>query len=1858
MIRRLVVPSVRARTVAMAAIFGFTTFFVSAAPAEAPLPRPEALTPKDARAAYCASVPSFEGHLTNTASTTAIATYSTTGNVYGYISEVVDDWSCTAFYRYDGLVWMRADAEDDANFDWGALINSTSVACNWAIGSTDYLKANATTDCPDSDAEYALPIFLSNWQTTMLEAVWRSDPSPDNPGEFTFVHTDCDSWYYSEALKENVTWSTSATANRPGANCDPYAIESTDTTQAIAVDATAPQLAFDWPPAGGPALVTAAFGGIGFDAIDPVAGFSDASHDWDLQRQRATWSGTACGTFANDTTTGHLTSGTTAGADQVVSQGLADNTCYRWTLAARDANGNTATTITSGTIRTDLSKGLGTRDHHTFETWDLGAGDSLSVNVGNGNLVLRHPVLDVPIRGGSFGVDLVYNRHDPTNVGLGPGWRLDVFRRLAVNGDGSVTYTDGDGSRHTFTDPVGTTIKTYTRPASLYATLVRDTGATPDRFTLTWRDGAFDRFDELAANTGYLVRDEDRHGNAMALSYDGSQQLTRIEDPISRDIDLTWTSGKLTAIRDWAVVSGGVVQTSGTPNRTHRFFYSGADLRGWADPLAPSGDCTAGGSHITCLAYPANGLDVARTQTYQYLDVTPNPDVIATGTRTITSKVTFVNADVGTVRTAQEVADTTAGTAFSHTAQRQTQVVRRGTPGSSPDTTTRYTHGSAGDVYARITTEARKLGSSWITTATTWNGTYPMEVASVTDDQGGSLERTVSNTWSAGTLGPNLTRVVEPLTTTDERWTDHVYNANHDVTETRVSLEGSTTERAITRYCYGSACNTGDAGDDLLRVIENYVDKTAGGANGHVEDVTTEYQVDAYGQRTRETRQNHAPGGTLLDARAIGYEYDTAGNLTREIRNFVSGTVTNPGDDITPNATTNARTDLTTVHTYDTAGNRVSSADPRRAIETAKGTSLGADDFVTRWTSDALGQRLTKATPTTPGITISCAPTSPDCRRSTWSCDELGAVRRSIDFGNLLTATFSDRAGRTFATFEDPPDVGGTKPATTTGETTVDPIGRTLTASDQAQAADPARGYTAYEYDELGRQVGVADAVGTAAELATLTAYDALDRPVSVTLGANTATAQTTVTRYHASGQVYEVDDEFTCKRTVYDYRGNPTGVREGITPGGVPCVGEGTRRLTNTWDGLGRLTRTVVDTGEGAGDWLLDDSFDAAGHKRTSSAVVSGDTTTVTSTTNPLDETVSEGRSDGSIAKSNFDPVGNVADACYWASVPAPAEACKAVGSSFTTPPTRHTTTTFDARDNRVRLRDATTNATTLCDPDHNYQVEATYLPTKMTGANVDVEHQSTFGYDERHRLKDIAHQRCTRSAPADPDSHACSSTAATGSVGYAYDANDNRIQVDEDNGATSADRRYCYDPQDRIQYRNTGAACSSSAKDEEYQYDASGNRIKAITGSTTDFAYNAAGQLCQVGGTTCGTPDVTYDSAGRTASWNGWHLKYDGHDRLLKACRDAGCTSAADQVRMWYDGEGRRTKIVTDPASGDTITRSFRYQGEAIGEERVKIGTGAETVSQRYLVDESGSIVEVIIPSGANAGTYVVTWNGHGDAMGLWRIKPDGTLERANTYTHSTWGTPFTNSGHVNSATGLAYGDLGFRHLYVGEFDVRWDDEAGLELLYMHARHYSPALGRFLQPDPDRSEANLYAYAANNPVTEMDPDGTCFIVCAIVGAAVNVAIYAATTDDFDLAEAAGEAVVGGALGMTGVGLLAKVASGAKLLSKISKATRTLGKPGRVLAGKTLGSVRRFQIHSRKVDAKAFRATGVVRKELVIKRLRMRLAPFGNGRSWRPHYHRAVPKANGKGSVRDQGMRRHRPWDTRPTDKSWRSRW
>ncbi len=120
--------------------------------------------------------------------------------------------------------------------------------------------------------------------------------------------------------------------------------------------------------------------------------------------------------------------------------------------------------------------------------------------------------------------------------------------------------------------------------------------------------------------------------------------------------------------------------------------------------------------------------------------------------------------------------------------------------------------------------------------------------------------------------------------------------------------------------------------------------------------------------------------------------------------------------------------------------------------------------------------------------------------------------------------------------------------------------------------------------------------------------------------------------------------------------------------------------------------------------------------------------------------------------------------------------------------------------------------------------------------------------------------------------------------------------------------------------------------------------------------------------------------------------------------------------------------------------------------------------TLSRFYTVDETGTILKMTIPSGqTNAGTYLVSWNGHGDALALHRIKSDGGLELANSYSYTTWGAPTITGSHVNSNTNANYGDLGFRYLYVGQFGVQWDNAYGLGLHYKQARHYASAIGPF---------------------------------------------------------------------------------------------------------------------------------------------------------------------------------------------------
>jgi RHS repeat-associated protein len=335
----------RWRTVLLAILFTATTFAVDAAPVNLPAPLAEALGPTPVQAGFCASNAAFTGRLTASSSSTTAVSRTTSPTVYGYISSVQAAWSCTLYYRYSGITWNTSATL--GTFRWGNLINSQSVACNFVVGSTDYIKGNSTSDCPDTDAEYALSASLSP------QGVYQRDINHNSIGDFSFVQTDCGSYYGGALTITDHSWSTSTSANRPGANCDSIDTDDTNTSQTITYDSTNPTVAITSPASAGPYERDYATYQPVFNPSDNVAGFG-GSYVWSLQRQKAPVTALdTCGTWANDTAAGNLVTGTAEGSQTAASQTLANVTCYRWKLTAEDQNGNGPVSVTSGTLFID-----------------------------------------------------------------------------------------------------------------------------------------------------------------------------------------------------------------------------------------------------------------------------------------------------------------------------------------------------------------------------------------------------------------------------------------------------------------------------------------------------------------------------------------------------------------------------------------------------------------------------------------------------------------------------------------------------------------------------------------------------------------------------------------------------------------------------------------------------------------------------------------------------------------------------------------------------------------------------------------------------------------------------------------------------------------------------------------------------------------------------------------------------------------------------------------------------------------------------------------------------------------------------------------------------------------------------------------------------------------------------------------------------------------------------------------------------------------------------------------------------------------------------------------------------------------
>ena len=320
-----------------------------------------------------------------------------------------------------------------------------------------------------------------------------------------------------------------------------------------------------------------------------------------------------------------------------------------------------------------------------------------------------------------------------------------------------------------------------------------------------------------------------------------------------------------------------------------------------------------------------------------------------------------------------------------------------------------------------------------------------------------------------------------------------------------------------------------------------------------------------------------------------------------------------------------------------------------------------------------------------------------------------------------------------------------------------------------------------------------------------------------------------------------------------------------------------------------------------------------------------------------------------------------------------------------------------------------------------------------------------------------------------------------------YAYDGGGNIMSAGGD--------RYRYDGANRL--TSATAHTPSSANAQTFQYDAHGNLRRVDTQTTptggtaanvaTVLAIDAATNRLIEQPTTADCPSGVvcvsggYDSAGRQTSANGTiAYQWDALGNMTEL------RSLGRQERYVYDASNERIAIVA--VSGSAERRSYTLRGpdaKVLRElvDRVNNGVHQWTWSRDY-VYRSGQLLASVVP--AAGGPAIRHY--HLDHLGTPRVTTDANGYRLSIHTYWPYGAEAPGSETDDD-----------RMKFTGH-ERDFGGGPGEDLDYMHARFYAPLNGRFLSVDPvlatDRALTeprlwNRYAYAGDDPLDEVDPDG-----------------------------------------------------------------------------------------------------------------------------------------------------------------------
>jgi RHS repeat-associated protein len=235
------------------------------------------------------------------------------------------------------------------------------------------------------------------------------------------------------------------------------------------------------------------------------------------------------------------------------------------------------------------------------------------------------------------------------------------------------------------------------------------------------------------------------------------------------------------------------------------------------------------------------------------------------------------------------------------------------------------------------------------------------------------------------------------------------------------------------------------------------------------------------------------------------------------------------------------------------------------------------------------------------------------------------------------------------------------------------------------------------------------------------------------------------------------------------------------------------------------------------------------------------------------------------------------------------------------------------------------------------------------------------------------------------------------------------------------------------------------------------------AATPSTVSYTADALNQYTAVGAVT-----PSYDSNGNLTSDGTFTFGYDVENRLSSA------SGAGNTASYTFDAQGRRK---TKTVNGTTTV----FVTDA-GNREVLEYDGASGAVLRWYAYGLGSndVLNQMNVAAATRATFVPDILG--SVIGL-QDSSSGALSKIG---YLPYGKSASASGPFN---------------YTGQ---RVDPETS-GLYYYRARHYSPAWGRFLQPDPIgyTGGSNVYAYVGNDPLNQIDPAGLYTLQIGIAGGA-----------------------------------------------------------------------------------------------------------------------------------------------------------